>query len=195
MSTHSRFEGKLDVLDLLINILKDHEESLSDVVDKLNDFLNNLSGVQKKTTNQDQILKQYDLSDVADKLDAFTDNISSLVEKTSRESTSERGCHVALVDCRKWSEFRGASKGASLIAFEIDMWNVISITSTSREFVFRYSERLPMSQNDAVAEDSVWHRVFNVDPLSLRRWLSKELDVPEEKIIEGNVVKILGESN
>jgi len=195
MSTHSRFEGKIDVLDLLINILKDHEESLSEVVDKLNVFLNNLSGVQKKITNQDQILKQHDLSDVAGKLDAFNDNISSLLEKTSRESTSERGCQVAVVDCRKWSEFRGASKGASLIAFEIDIWNVISITSTSREFIFRYSERLPMSQNDGVAEDSVWQGVFNVDPLSLRRWLSRELNVPEEKIIEGNLLKILGESN
>jgi len=195
MFANSRFEGKIDVLDLLINILKDHEENLSDVVDKLDVFLDNLSLAQKKTAKLDQILKRDDLSDVVDRLGVFINSLSSVVEKISRESTSEKDRHIAIVDCRKWSEFRVVSAGASLVAFEMDVWNVFSITSRSREFIFRFSESLPMSKNDAMPEGSASNKLPNLDSTSLRRWLSEELKVPEEKIIEGNLVKSLREGN
>ncbi|MFB0504813.1 MAG: hypothetical protein ACETWE_13370, partial [Candidatus Bathyarchaeia archaeon] len=80
-------------------------------------------------------------------------------------------------------------KGASLVAFETDIWNVFSISSACREFVFRYAEKLPLSPDDGAPEDSVCCKVLDLDPLSLRRWLSDELNVPEDKIIEGNLAK------
>lgn len=96
---------------------------------------------------------------------------------------------IVFVDCRKWSDFSEMSKGASLVAFETDIWNVFSISSACREFVFRYAEKLPLSPDDEAPADSVCCKVLDLDPLSLRRWLSDELNVPEDKIIEGNLVK------
>jgi len=195
MSSGPGFEGKIDVLDMLINILKDHEESLSGIVGKLDFFIDNLSSAQKKIKKMDRILQQENLSNIVDRLDIFVDNLSSVLEKISREFAFEDGRRVAVVDCRKWLEFRTVSMGASFVAFETDVWNVFSVTSACRDFIFRYSERLPVSQNDVVPEGSVCHKVLNMDPRSLRRWLSDELKVPEDKIIQGDLSKSLGGSN
>jgi len=107
-----------------------------------------------------------------------------------RESESENDHPIAVVDCRKWSEFKELSTGTSLVAYEMDVWNVFSITSARREFIFRYSERLPISRNNVTPKDSVCHKALNLNPASLRRWLSEELRVPEEKIIEGNLAAL-----
>jgi len=138
---------------VLVDMVKNHEKNLSDIVDRI-----------------DQNLQH-------------------------KEFTFEDGRQVAVVDCRKWLEFRTVSMGASFVAFETDVWNVFSVTSACRDFIFRYSERLPVSQNDVVPEGSVCHKVLNMDPRSLRRWLSDELKVPEDKIIQGDLSKSLGGSN
>lgn len=195
MSSHSSFQGKIDVLDLLINILKSHEESLSDIVDKLDTFLDNLSLAQKKISKLDQILKRENLSHILEKLDLFVDNLSSVIEKISTESASENGWRVSVMDCKEWLEFRKASVSASLVAFETDIWNVFSVTSRSREFIFRYSEKLPVSRNDIMPEDSICRKVSDLDTRSLRHWLSQELEVPKDRIIQGNLSKSLGSLN
>ena len=194
MPSPTRSQNKIDVLDMLISILKDHEENLSDVVDRLGAFFESLSLIQKKSRKLDQISQEENLSNITDKLDVFIDNLSAIVENI-REFTSENGGRLAVADCRKWSEFKKVSTGASLVAYEIDMWNVFSISSLCRELFFRYSERLPVSQNDMIPENSVCRKILNLDPSSLRTWLSKELRVSKDKIMEGNLVKSLGESN
>ena len=194
MPSPTRSENKIDVLDMLITILKDHEESLSDIVDRLGAFIGSLSLVQKKSRNLDQISQQETLSHITGKLDVFIENLSSIIENIG-EFASENGRRLAVADCRKWSEFKEVSTGASLVAYETDMWNIFSISSLCREFVFRYSERLPVSQNDMMPGDSVCHKVLNLEPSNLRRWLSKELKVSKDKIVEGNLIKSLAESN
>lgn len=117
------------------------------------------------------------LSDIADRLD-------QILQRTNR--TYENDQPVVLVDCRRWSDFSEMSKGASLVAFETDMWNVFSINSSCKEFVFRYAEKLPLPSNDGPPTDSIFRKVPDLNPLSLKHWLSDELDIPEDKIIEGN---------
>ena len=191
MSPHTRFQkNKIDVLDMLISILKSHEEGLSEFADRLENFIDNISLSQGKIAGLNQILQHENVSDIASKLDFLVDNISSILENIV-EFTSENGHHLAIVDCRKWSEFRDASTGTSLVSFEIDMWNIFSIASVCRRFIFRYSEKLPASEDDVISEDSICRNLLNPDSLRLRRWLSEELNIPEEKIIEGNLLKTL----
>ncbi len=191
MSSRSRFQkNKIDVLDMLINILKSHEENLSEFADRLDASINNISSSHGRIAKLNQILDQENISDIVDKLDVFTDNISSIV-KNLREFTTKNGHHLAIADCKRWSEFKEASMGASLVAFEVDMWNVLSVTSVGQKFIFRYSEKLPASRNDVTAEDSIYGELLTPDTLRLRRWLSEELNIPVEKIIEGNLLKTL----
>lgn len=118
-------------------------------------------------------------------LSGIVDKLGQILENTN--STSQNGNGLVFTQCRKWSEFKEASVGSSLVAFEIDLWNVFSISSTSRHFIFRYSEKLPLSRKDVTDENSFCHKVLTLDPASLRRWLSEELRVPEDKILEGNL--------
>lgn len=133
------------------------------------------------------------LSDVlVDMIKIQEENLPNIVGKLDQilqnaMSTPEDNQQVAVLDCRKWSEFREASVGASLVAFEMDIWNIFCVTSRSGEFIFRYSEKLPISKNDVMPEDSICHKVLNLDIQNLRRWLSRELKVTEDKIIQGNL--------
>ena len=189
MSSRSRYErNKIDVLDMLINILKSHEENLSEFAERLDASINSISLSPGKIAKLNQIIEQENISDIVNKLDVFVDNISSIVENL-KEFTSRNGPRLAIADCKRWSEFKEASMGTSLVAFEVDMWNVLSVTSVGQKFIFRYSERLPASRNDVIAEDSIYGELLTPDTLRLGRWLSEELNIPEEKIIEGNLLK------
>jgi len=163
MSSLPRFQDKIDVLDMIISILKDHEENLSSIVDKLDTFVEDLSSLNKKFAKIDQILQRSKFVPMHDP-------------------------NILTVECQKWPEFREMSIGASLVAFEIDETN-LSISSASRGFVFSYSERLPdlESLTSDNSEDLSLRRVVNLDPFSVKAWLSEELKITEDKILEGRL--------
>lgn len=56
MSFRSRFQEKIDVLDIIIGILKDHEEHLSDVADRLDKISRDLLVFEKKMERLDRAL-------------------------------------------------------------------------------------------------------------------------------------------
>jgi len=157
------FEDKIDILDLIISILKDHEESLSNFVDRLEVFIKNLSSLEKKISNLDKI------------------------PQPGRSTSEDR--RILLVECKRWSDFKDINAGASLVAFETED-NALSVSSASRDFIFRYSEKLPDVDDSMTVHsgDSVCRKVSCLNPLGVRRWLSEELRVPEDKIIEGRLL-------
>ncbi len=163
MSSRPRFQDKIDVLDILISILKDHEGNLSNTVDKLDAFIKNLSSLEKKIAKVEQILQHKKFTPVNDR-------------------------RFIYVECKKWSEFREVSTGASLVAFEAEE-KTLSISSAFREIIFKYSEDLPWGDDEINMQsgDLVCCKVLNLDSFSVRRWLSEELKVPEDKIVEGRL--------
>ena len=155
MSFSPGFQSKIDVLDLLISILKDHEENLSESIDKIGGILQNRNVISEKEPHHP----------------------------------------LAFVDCLRWSDFKRASVGASLVGYKIDIWNEFFIVSVGRRFVFRHSEKLPRSKNDVKLEDTVCSKVLNLDSTGFRHWLSEELKVPENRIIEGNLEQLTQHAN
>jgi len=150
MSFNPGFQSKIDVLDLLISILKDHEENLSDSIDKMDRILQDKNPVSEKEPHHP----------------------------------------LAFVDCLRWSGFKRASAGASLVGYRIDIWNEFTVVSVGRRFIFGYSEKLPRSEDDITLEDTVCGKVLGLDSIGLRHWLAEELKVPETKIIEGNIEEL-----
>ena len=57
MSSRSRFDDRIDILDIIISILKDHEESLSNIVDRLEAVSKTFSSIEKKITKLDDNLR------------------------------------------------------------------------------------------------------------------------------------------
>lgn len=94
-----------------------------------------------------------------------------------------------VVNCTKWEDFKQASADASLVAFETDLWNEFVITSVCHEYIFRYSERLPLSMNDPTPKDLICHKILDLNEPSLKLWLSEELEIPQEMILAGSLEK------
>jgi len=193
MPAHSKFEEKIDVLDLIINVLRDHEESLSRTLENFDDVHQRISAFAEKLNLLDKILERLD----------------GLKVKRIIEATGINGPLVK-VKCNDWATFRAASQGALLVTFEISEGNV-TVSSITDLFVFIYNDGIPelmsvmgggimrwvskiMKNGESAVEsfdllhsqDDVYEDV--IDPEAFQRWLSTDLKFPKEKIIPGKVL-------
>jgi len=193
MPAHSKFEEKIDVLDLIINVLRDHEESLSRTLENFDDVHQRISAFAEKLNLLDKILERLD----------------GLKVKRIIEATGINGPLVK-VKCNDWATFRAASQGALLVTFEISEGNV-TVSSITDLFVFIYNDGIPelmsvmgsgimrwvskiMKNGESAVEsfdllhsqDDIYEEV--IDPEAFRRWLSTDLKIPKEKIIHGKVL-------
>ena len=93
MSSLRRFQDKIDVLDLIISVLKDHEKSLSDFIEKMDTFIKEVS-VFKEVCGKSGISRP-------------------------RMFTQGDNRNIISVECERWSDFKEVSMGARLVAFEM----------------------------------------------------------------------------
>ena len=193
MPAHSKFEEKIDVLDLIINVLRDHEESLSRTLENFDDVHQRISAFAEKLNLLDKILERLD----------------GLKVKRIIEATGINGPLVK-VKCNDWATFRAASQGALLVTFEISEGNV-TVSSITDLFVFIYNDGIPelmsvmgsgimrwvskiMKNGESAVEsfdllhfqDDIYEEV--IDPEAFRNWLSTDLKISKEKIIHGKVL-------
>ena len=193
MPAHSKFEEKIDVLDLIINVLRDHEENLSRTLENFDDVHQRISAFAEKLNLLDKILERLD----------------GLKVKRIIEATGINGPLVK-VKCNDWATFRAASQGALLVTFEISEGNV-TVSSITDLFVFIYNDGIPelmsvmgsgimrwvskiMKNGESAVEsfdllhfqDDIYEEV--IDPEAFRNWLSTDLKIPKEKIIHGKVL-------
>lgn len=195
MPVHSKFKEKIDVLDLIIDVLKGHEENLSEIVEKFDDTYQKMCVFDEKMVLLDRILER----------------LEGLKVKNVVEATGINGSLVK-VKCNDWATFRAASQGALLTTFEVSEEEV-AVSSITDLFVFVYSTGLPefmgvvsegggrwlgkilRAQEDGTisssflsseGDEDAYEAVVN--PEILRRWLSSELGISKDKIVHGRVL-------
>jgi len=195
MPSGKEFQEKVDVLDILISILRDHEESLQKIVERFDAVCNEVQGFEEKAAVLDRVLEHLGGNKI----------------RTIVGATGTKGPLVT-VNCKSWQSFRGASQGALLIAYEVASEKA-HFSSVSDLSVFKFSGELDetslqtnygakqwiekalgteedgtaeISDNESADGESAYKTV--VDSKTVRRWLSAETGVPEDRIIEGRVV-------
>jgi len=191
MTTHSEFQEKMDVLDLIISILRDHEETLSKLADRFDAICNGVP----------------DLGQNLSLLERSLDRLDGLQVKSVVGAGGLKGPLVA-VSCKDWQTFRSASQGALMVAFEV-LGELLFVSSVSDLFIFTYTESLPEVKKlidggkEIRLEDHLEEERFEVlsskdedqasdevlKPETVKRWLESELGVPEGKIVEGRVLR------
>ena len=200
----------MDVLDLIINVLREHEETLGNLADKFESVITNLYTVESKISSLNETFTRL----------LFSKTLNPL--NPAKPAT--------LVQCKEWAEFRDRCRGARMVAFEVEE-RVFTVSSVRDGVVCRYSEFLPelrfqtgegpkqfivekMSFDslgdlspvferrlkcglEVIVKDSrfdlsdgehLFQLTYQVDPAGARSWLSEELEVPEENVIEGKVI-------
>jgi len=190
MPTHSKFQEKIDVLDLIIDVLRDHEEKLCRTIEKFDEVHQEMCIFTEKLSLLDRFLKR--LEDL---------KIKDVVEAKGINGP------LAEVKCNDWVAFQESSRGALLVTFEVSDEQV-TISSITDLFVFTYSDGIVELMGMLGGSAMKWIREalkngdsktlplksyeFEyetlINPEMLRRWLSSELGVPKEKIIHGRVL-------
>ena len=195
MPVHSKFQEKVDVLDLIIGVLKDHEETLSKIIEKFDEIHDGMDAFVEKLNLLDKFLKR----------------LEGLKVKKVIEAAEMNG-PLAKVKCNDWAAFQAASQGALLVAFEVSGEEVI-VSSITDLFIFTYSDGILEFMNLIGEDATLWIREVLkeagfgaaslasstskrdefayeavVNPEMLLRWLSSELGVPKDRIINGRIL-------
>lgn len=195
MSAHSAFQEKMDVLDIIISILRDHEEALSNLADRFEGICDGISAFGERIPSLDKSQECLKGRGVA-----------RLVEAVGRKGP------LVTIECKDWLAFQSLSHGALMVAFEASDDDLV-FSSVTDLFVFTYSERFTEvarlmggtfgkrteSHSEAGNTEGVPSRGFFsqdefpdpepvLSPTRVRRWLSVELAVPEERVVEARVL-------
>ena len=151
----------LEALDFIINVLKEHEKDLDRLINQLGTITETLGETGEVTTKIEKIEER--LSTIQTEISGLIKFISSPREA----STYPRGPPV-IVRCKQWEDFKILAAGAETVSY-----------------LFKETEK--SFQADALKDGRVltYSGEFPQNAKLLKIWLSRELDVTEEKIFEG----------
>ncbi len=164
----------LEALDFIINVLKEHEKDLDRLINDLGtitDKLGNTGGLSGK------------IEKVEERLETLQDEITNLIKYMSapREITvpsqeeierkvEVRGVHgpPVILRCKQWKDFQTLAREAQTLSFLFkEAEKTFQVDALKNNQVITYSGKPP-------EETSL-----------LKAWLSRELGIPEENILEG----------
>jgi len=199
MSFESDFDEKIDVIDLIINVLKDHEKKLDELVSRLE----NTDSVE--TPRHEPSIRAPELKVVSS------------------------GKPVATVVLKRWTDFHNQAKASELVAFDSDegcftvsalVGRVIYTYSEripSMEIEYSGDEgksridginisraelipaafkgildcglELKMNKYDASLPDGGFiHKInYFIDPEIAKQWLAYQLEVDDDRVVQGEL--------
>jgi len=151
----------LEALDFIINVLKEHEKDLDRLINQLGTITESLGETGEITTKIDK---------VEERLTTLQNEITSLVKYISAPREAPPYIHglPVVVKCKQWQDFKILAANAETVSYQFK--------ETEKTF-----------QADALKEGKVltYTGEFPQNARLLKIWLSKELDITEEKIFEG----------
>ena len=154
----------LEALDFIINVLKEHEKDLDN-------FICQLGVITERLGETGEIAGK--IENMEDHISTLQDEITNLVKNLSipqSTSSSHASTNLVNINCRKWDDFKNLATGAKTVSY-----------------LFRVSENT--FQADAIKNGKVVSYTGDFPPNTrlLKLWLSKELDVAEDNIFEGDL--------
>ena len=203
MGSSPGFQEKMDALDLIISVLRDHEKKLDEVSNRLGGIVNELKA--KEAERGREALKGGRVTEIP---------------------TSRR---MPLVTYNRWDEFKVRCEGSAITAFQVEK-NTFHVYSVSDEEIFGYSESLPkdrimvsegegqysiekkyirsiddltflisgrlrcglnvsieVSKTALPGRKSMFELDYSFESGKVKEFLSKELNLPRDKIVEGGI--------
>ena len=151
----------LEALDFIINVLKEHEKDLDRLIGQLGTITESLGETGEITGK---------IEKVEERLTTLQNEITSLVKYISSPREAPPYIHgpPVIVKCKQWQDFKILAANAETVSYQFK--------ETEKTF-----------QADALKEGKVltYTGEFPQNARLLKIWLSKELDITEEKIFEG----------
>ncbi len=178
----------LEALDFIVNVLKEHEKDLDRLINELGTTTEKMGDTGELTVKVEKVEErlstlQNEITNLITRLSVphgqattspqAQQEPSQMPQPLSRPRTEDipikemRGPPVIL-RCKLWDDFQGVAGQAQTLSF-----------------MYRESEKL--FQVDAVKDNQIitYSGPLPKETALLKAWLSRQLDVPEKKILEG----------
>ena len=136
MGIERNFEDKIDVMDLIINVLKDHETKLDELVSRLESLPSPRTDRAAESEAKDAALRP-----------AVT--------------LAPQAGPVVTAILKRWPDFRMKCKTSKLVAFDIEE-SIFLVSALAQGVVYVYSEEVP-SMGITYSEDAEGARVEGID--------------------------------
>ena len=155
----------LEALDFIINVLKEHEKDLDRLIGQLGIITESLGETGEITSK---------IENIEDRITTLQDEITNLIKcvgtPKQAPNTYAPTQTAVTIKCKQWEDFKNMAAGAETVSY-----------------IFREAEG--SFQADALANGRVisYTGEFPQNSSLLKLWLSRELDVDEEVIFEGDL--------
>ena len=204
MGIERNFEDKIDVMDLIINVLKDHETKLDELVSRLESLPSPRTGRATESEAKDDALRPAVM-------------------------LAPQAGPVVTAILKRWPDFRMKCKSSKLVAFDIEE-SIFLVSALAQGVVYVYSEEVP-SMGITYREDAEGARVegidiskpglipaalresldcglkftrrdletkmddgktihniiFEIDPVVARSWIAYQLDINDSDVVQGKL--------
>jgi hypothetical protein len=163
-------EGKFEALDFVLGVLREDVNNLGRIVADLEKIAGVMGKPNEIGGRLDSIETQLasTRAEIAGLITSLAREPSAPAAKPNAPRESYSGTPI-IVSCRVWEDFRTLARGADQAAFASVREDTFEIGAQRGSRIYKYVGKLP--------------------PYStvIRAWLARELEVPDPRIIEGDL--------
>jgi len=168
-------DDALEALDFIVNVLKEHEKDLDRLINELGTVAEQLGDTGELSGKVEKVEQR--ITGLQNEISSLINYLSTspreapLVIKEQKSEVVEAGVMhgpPVILRCKQWEDFQ-------TLAFQ------------AQTLSFMYKEAEKTFQADALKGNQIITYSGELPKLTalLKMWLSKQLDIPEKKILEG----------
>ena len=168
-------DDALEALDFIVNVLKEHEKDLDRLINELGTVTGQLGETGELSGKVEKVEQR--ITGLQNEISSLINYLSTspreapLVIKEQKSEVVEAGVMYGppvILRCKQWEDFQ-------TLAFQ------------AQTLSFMYKEAEKTFQADALKGNQIVTYSGELPKLTalLKMWLSKQLDIPEKKILEG----------
>jgi hypothetical protein len=168
-------DDALEALDFIVNVLKEHEKDLDRLINELGTVTEQLGETGELSGKVEKVEQR--ITGLQNEISSLINYLSTspreapLVIKEQKSEVVEAGVMhgpPVILRCKQWEDFQ-------TLAFQ------------AQTLSFMYKEAEKTFQADALKGNQIVTYSGELPKLTalLKMWLSKQLDIPEKKILEG----------
>jgi len=165
----------LEALDFIVNVLKEHEKDLDRLINELGKVTETLGETGELSYKVEKVEErisglQTEINSLINYLSASPREAPVLTEEQKAEVVQASVMHgpPVILRCKQWEDFQTLAFQAQTLSFMVkEAEKTFQADALKGNQIITYSGELPKFA------------------ALLKMWLSKQLDVPEKKILEG----------
>jgi hypothetical protein len=168
----------LEALDFIVNVLKEHEKDLDRLINELGNITDKMGETGELSGKVEK---------VEERLTTLQSEITNLITYLSASQESQP-VTARLLEEKKIEGPQGKEMRGPSVILRCKLWEDFQTMATQAQTLsFMYREAEKAFQVDAVKDNQIitYSGQLPKENSMLKAWLSKQLDVPEKKILEG----------